>query len=88
VAASRLAGTGRYDRTRTNAATYPAYHRLDLRAERVLARRHAAITVFVEVDNVYNRDNVYMYEWSKALRQPQPVLQWGLTPIAGVRVDF
>jgi hypothetical protein len=88
VAASITAGTGRFDRTRTNAATYPAYHRLDLRAERVFAPRHAAITLFVEVDNVYNRDNLYVYEWSKALRQSQPVLQWGLTPVGGVRIDF
>ena len=88
VAASILAGTGRYDRTMTNAATYPAYHRLDLRAERVFTTRHSAVTLFVEVDNVYNRDNVYMYEWSRALRRVQPILQWGLTPIGGVRIDF
>ena len=45
-------------------------------------------TLFAEVDNVYNRDNVYIYEWSRALRQTQPILQWGLTPIGGVRIDF
>ncbi len=88
VAASLLAGAGRMDRSQTNAATAPAYHRLDVRAERVFARRHSAITVFVEVDNIYNRANVYMYEWSKALGQTQPILQWGLTPIGGVRIDF
>ncbi len=88
VAASILAGSGRLDRTQTNTATAPAYHRLDLRIERVFARRHSAVTMFLEVDNVYNRDNVYMYEWSKPLRQTQPILQWGLTPVAGVRIDF
>ena len=88
VAASIRANTGRFDRARTNAVTYPAYHRLDLRVERIFTSRHAAVTLFAEVDNVYNRDNVYMYEWSKSLRQVQPILQWGLTPIAGVRIDF
>jgi hypothetical protein len=88
VAASILANAGRFDHARTNAATYPAYHRLDLRIERVFTTRHAAVTAFAEVDNVYNRNNVYMYEWSKSLKQVQPILQWGLTPIAGVRIDF
>ena len=61
---------------------------VDLRAERVFTTRRSAVTLFVEVDNVYNRNNVYMYEWSKALRGVQPILQWGLTPIGGVRIDF
>jgi hypothetical protein len=88
VAASIKANAGRLDRTKTNAAVYPAYHRLDLRAERLFLPRRTAVTAFVEVDNVYDRDNIYMYNWSKALKAPQPTYQWGLTPIAGVRVDF
>lgn len=50
--------------------------------------KRTAITGFVEVDNVYDRDNIYMYDWSKALKQSQPVLQWGLTPVAGIRIEF
>jgi hypothetical protein len=88
VAASIKANAGRLDTKKTNAVTYPAYHRLDLRAERLFLSRHAAITAFVEVDNVYDHDNVYTYNWSKALKAPQPTYQWGLTPVAGVRVEF
>jgi hypothetical protein len=88
AAASIKAGAGRYDRTKTNAERYPAYHRLDLRVERLWALRRSAFTAFVEIDNVYNRDNVYIYEWSRSLKQPQAILQWGITPVAGIRVDF
>jgi len=88
VKASIKANAGRYDRTQTNAATYAPYHRLDLRVERVFTVKRTAITGFVEVDNVYDRDNIYMYDWSKALKQSQPVLQWGLTPVAGIRIEF
>jgi hypothetical protein len=88
IAASIQAGFGRYDRARTNAVTYPAYHRLDLRVERVLAARRAAVTLFLEAENVYNRANIYIYEWSAALGRPRPALQWGLVPAAGVRIDF
>ena len=48
---------------------YPAYHRLDLRAERVLAFRRSALTAFVEVDNVYDRDNIYCTNGRGALKQ-------------------
>lgn len=88
VKASIKANAGRYDRTQTNAATYAPYHRLDLRVERVFTVKRTAITGFVEVDNVYDRDNIYLYDWSKALKQSQPVLQWGLTPVAGIRIEF
>jgi hypothetical protein len=88
IAASIKANAGRYDRTRTNAANYPAYHRLDARIERVFAIRRAALTAFVEVDNIYDRDNVYLYDWSRVLKQAEATYQWGLTPVAGVRIDF
>jgi hypothetical protein len=88
VAASIKANAGRYDRTKTNAVNYPAYHRLDLRAERLFLLKRAAITAFVEVDNVYDHDNLYMYNWSTALKAPQPTYQWGLTPVGGVRIEF
>jgi hypothetical protein len=88
VAASIKANNARFDQGRINAATYPPYHRLDVRADRVFVLKRAAITAFAEVDNVYDRDNIYMYDWSRTLKQSQPVYQWGLTPVAGVRIEF
>jgi hypothetical protein len=88
VAASIKANAGRYDRTKTNALRLPAYHRLDLRVERVWGFRRSALTGFVEVYNAYNRDNIYLYEWSRSLKQARPIFQWGLTPVAGLRIDF
>ena len=88
VAASIKAGAGRYDRTRTNMVRYPAYHRFDLRVDRLWTFSRAALTAFAEIDNVYDRDNVYIYEWSKSLKQPKAILQWGVTPVAGIRLEF
>jgi hypothetical protein len=88
VKASIKANAGRYDRTRNNGATYPPYHRLDVRAERLFLVGRRAVTAFFEVDNLYDRDNLYMYDWSKSARQAQPAYQWGLTPVAGVRFQF
>jgi hypothetical protein len=86
--ASIKARHGRYDRSQTNALRYPAYHRLDLRVERLWTLGRTALTAFAEVDNVYDRDNVYIYEWSNAWQSARPILQWGITPIAGVRIEF
>jgi hypothetical protein len=44
--------------------------------------------VFAEVINLYDRDNVLMYDWSNTLKTPLPIYQWGITPVAGVRVQF
>ena len=80
--------TGRYDKTRINAATGPAYHRLDARVERTFSARRAMVVAFAELDNLYNRDNLYIYTWSRSARAPKPVYQWGITPVAGIRVEF
>jgi hypothetical protein len=88
VAASIKARTGRLDRTKTNAVTYDDYHRLDVRAERLFVKGRAGVTVFGEIINLYNRDNILMYDWSNAAKAPLPIYQWGITPVAGLRVQF
>ena len=88
VAASIKAKTGRLDRTKTNAVTYDDYHRLDVRAERLFVKGRVAVTAFAEVINLYDRDNILMYDWSNTLKAPVPIYQWGITPVAGLRVQF
>ena len=46
------------------------------------------LTVYGELDNLYNRENLYLYEWSRSARQARPVYQWGRQPIGGVRWEF
>jgi len=88
VAASIRANAGRYDRKQTNALNYPAYVRADARLERVFTPGRTVLTIFVEVINLTDHDNVFVYTWSRVLRAPDPVCQWGRTPAAGVRVEF
>jgi hypothetical protein len=87
-AASIRAGRGQYDLTRINGADYPPYHRLDLRADRGFQWGRVHLVLYAEVDNVYDRDNVYSYLWSSSLKAAKPIYQWGRTPIGGVRVEF
>jgi hypothetical protein len=78
----------RYDRARVNDARYPPYHRLDLRTDWEISIPHARLTLFAEVQNAYDRSNIYLYDWSRGLREAVPIYQRGLLPVAGFRLEF
>jgi outer membrane receptor protein involved in Fe transport len=86
--ASIKAGSGRYDVTKINASRYPSYHRLDVRADCKVGIGRASLVFYGEVDNVYNHDNVFFYEWNRSTKTADPGYQWGRMPIAGVRIQF
>jgi hypothetical protein len=88
VKASVKAGRGVYDLTQINALNYPDYRRLDARVDRTFVAGRTATMLYVEVDNLFDRDNVLVYNWNRAARAPKAVYQWGRTVIAGVRVEF
>ena len=71
-----------------NSALYPPYIRLDVRVDRTFEINGTRLTVYGELDNLYNRENLYLYEWSRSARQARPVYQWGRQPIGGVRWEF
>jgi len=45
-----------------NAKRFPAYHRLDLRVNRVFNTKRGRLSVFVEAVNLYNRENLRLIE--------------------------
>ena len=86
--ASIKAGRGVYALARINTLTYPDYRRLDARVDRTLVAGRTATLLYCEVENLFDHDNVLVYNWSRAARAPRAVRQWGRTLIAGVRVEF
>jgi hypothetical protein len=86
--ASLKAGRGVYDLTQTNALEYPPYRRLDVRSDRTFVRGRTQTVLYVEVDNLLNRDNVLLYKWNKTLKAQSPTYQWGRTYIGGLRLEF
>jgi len=88
VKASVKAGRAVYDLTAINALDYPTYQRFDARVDRTFVAGRTATTVYLELDNVFDHDNVLVYNWNRALKGPKPLYQWGRTVIAGIRVEF
>jgi hypothetical protein len=88
VKASIKAGRGVYDLTQINTLDYPDYRRLDARVDRTFLAGRTATMLYFELDNLFDHDNVLVYNWNRAARAPKAVYQWGRTVIAGVRVEF
>ena len=88
VYVSTWVGAARYDRKRTNAVNYTPYARLDVRLSRIFTPGRTVVTVFGEIENLTDHDNIHAYTWSRSARRADPVYQWGRTPVAGVRVEF
>ena len=88
VKASVKAGRGVYDLTQINALNYPGYRRLDARVDRTFIAGRLSTMLYFEVDNLFDHDNVLIYNWNRASRAPKAVHQWGRTIIAGARVAF
>ena len=86
--ASLKAGRGVYDISQTNALAYPPYQRLDVRADRTFVHGRTRTALYIEVENLLNRDNVLLYKWSRSLKAQSPTYQWGRTYIGGLRIEF
>lgn len=71
-----------------NGGRLPAYHRLDLRVDhrRQIGRFH--LVTFVDLENVYDRDNVLLQRFSHDRAAPEAVYQWKLLPVVGVSLEF
>jgi len=62
----------------------PAYHRLDVSAQRVFRMRNATVTAQVGVVNAYDRDNIFQYNVFSGER----VNQLPLIPSLGLKVEM
>ncbi len=75
-----------------NSERLPTYHRLDLRASRRWRLRSASVDFFVDVQNVYDRENIGGFDFE--IDEDEGTLvgteeAWtGILPSAGISVEF
>ncbi len=72
-----------------NAKRYPAYHRLDFRYERRYGFGLLHLIYYFDIQNIYNRDNIWMYLYSNSAKDtPAPVSQLPFFPVGGIIIGF
>jgi len=76
-----------------NSARFPAYHRLNLRAEKLWRiRDRIDLSAFLEIFNVYNQRNVYTYFYTEQDVEEKPerktFYELPFLPYFGVKAEF
>ncbi|MFA6456665.1 MAG: TonB-dependent receptor, partial [Bacteroidota bacterium] len=74
-----------------NSARYPDYHKLDIRVDKQFVLYGWALTAYIDLWNVYNRENVMSYSYKAnadgtITTNIKP--DFGITPIAGISAKF
>jgi hypothetical protein len=71
-----------------NTARFPLFHQLDLRVDKRWYARRVIITLYLDVQNVYNHQNVELYRYSPDYRRREASLGLPIFPSIGVRIDY
>jgi hypothetical protein len=71
-----------------NAGRLAAYHRLDLRVDQRRQIGRFYLVAFLDLENVYDRDNILLQRYAHDRRDPEAVYQWKLLPVGGVSLEF
>jgi hypothetical protein len=71
-----------------NSARFPAFHQLDLRVDRRWVVRRVSVTAYLDVQNIYNHNNVEAYIYTYDYSSAAGGIGLPIFPSLGVRVDF
>lgn len=88
VEASTMAGREVADYDNFNGARYKDYNRLDLRVDKKWNFKHLSIVSYIELQNVFNTENVYQYFWNEYKNEPATIYQWAFLPVGGFSIQF
>lgn len=71
-----------------NSARFPVFHQLDLRVDRRFILDRATVSLYFDVQNVYNRENVEGWVYGYDFRSKVAMTWLPILPSLGIRVDF
>jgi hypothetical protein len=72
----------------TNAGRLPVFHQLDLRVDKQWYRKRAIFTAYLDIQNVYNRQNPEAIVYGPDFREEVGVVGVPIFPTLGFRIDF
>lgn len=62
--------------------------RIDLRADKKFDFKNASLICYLELQNLFDRENIYAYYWNEDTKSPGTVYQWAFFPVGGISVQF
>lgn len=71
-----------------NSEILPVYHRLDVRAEKKFIFTNWTLTTYIDIQNIYNKQNVFRYEWNSFKREIETDKNLGILPTIGISAEF
>lgn len=86
--ASKEAGVGIWDLSRTNSERLPDYHSMNIRIDKRFYFSTSSLLIYLSVWNVYNRKNVAFYYWNEITNEIDSQTQWSTLPVIGVEYEF
>jgi hypothetical protein len=86
--ASKEAGVGIWDLSRTNSERLPDYHSMNLRIDKRFYFSSSSLLVYLSIWNVYNRENVAFYYWNEITNDIDSQTQWSTLPVLGIEYEF
>jgi len=90
LAASERAGVEKLNESRYNAERFPDYYRLDTRFGFRLnsSKRRLSHTIYLDMQNVTNRDNVFVQRYNQVKKKVGTVYQIGFFPDILYRIQW
>ena len=71
-----------------NSARYPYYMRIDLRVDKKFDFSKASLVGYIELQNLFDRENIYSYFWNEDNKKPGTIYQWAFFPVGGISIQF
>lgn len=71
-----------------NSARYPYYMRIDLRVDKKFDFKSASLIAYLEVQNLFDRENIYSYYWNEDYNELSTIYQWAFFPVGGISLQF
>ncbi len=72
----------------TNSDRFPVFHQLDVRIDKAWIWKLASLTLYLDVQNVYNAQNVEFWNYAFDFSQRAPIAGLPIIPSVGTKLEF
>jgi hypothetical protein len=71
-----------------NSERMPLFHQLDIRIDKTWTWHYLALRIYLDVQNIYNRQNPFFFIYNEAYTKKKSVYDLPIVPSIGIRVTY